>query len=436
MDDIDATLNEELDNDTQLDPTNGRGSPVFPQTPQTKARENERTRKRGGLPPRKQGVGRSGRVNAGSSSRTRSTTPVADNQRGRFGRVNATTRTRSRSPLSETPVADTQRDRGRGREYEGRSQRAETQSATLDAATAALNTGRENRATGTGSGSPPENQSSTPAAATVESRGRKKSSIIWDHCTQKVVDNTKRTFCNHCSSSWNLSGSTSTALQHLRSNHTDCFTEAEQDHLDSANEPTDFGAKTPKRQKKSYADMTSKIDPDSYKGRKLNKLLCMALLSGSVSWNILDNVPFGLFVESLSNHTYKLPSRTYMTTCIVPAVYQACKDAVKAILITKKNISFTTDAWRSTNKDSYITITAHVLDDDLVLHSFVLDTSEIKVRHTSENLFKHINNVLQEWGLNSHTDSVTLNFNSTNANDIFADEEVADDDDVDYMQEY
>ena len=122
-----------------------------------------------------------------------------------------------------------------------------------------------------------------------------------------------------------------------------------------------------------------------------------------------------------------------MTTCIVPAVYQACKDAVRAILQNKKNISFTTDAWRSINKDSYITITAHVLDDNLELHSFVLDTSEIKVRHTSENLFHHIKDVLQEWGLNSHTDSVTLNYNSTNANDIFADEEEADDG-VDYMQ--
>ena len=252
-----------------------------------------------------------------------------------------------------------------------------------------------------------------------------------------MVDNTKITFCNHCSCNWNLSGSTSTALQHLRSNHPDCLTEAEEDHLNSANEPTVFGAKTPKRQVKSYADMTLKIDPDSYKGRKLNKYLCMALLSGSVSWNFLDNVQFGIFVEHLSNHMYKLPSRTYMTTCIVPAVYQACKDAVRAILQNKKNISFTTDAWRSINKDSYITITAHVLDDNLELHSFVLDTSEIKVRHTSENLFHHINNVLQEWGLNSHTDSVTLNYNSTNANDIFADEEeeVADDG-VDYMQEW
>merc|ERR1712121_392040 len=103
------------------------------------------------------------------------------------------------------------------------------------------------------------------------------------------------------------------------------------------------------------------------------------------------------------------------------------------ILQNKKHISFTTDAWRSINKDSYITVTAHVIDDNLVLHSVVLDTSEIKTRHTSDNLFDHIKNVLQEWGLNSSADSVALNYNNCNANDIFADEEEADDG-VDYMQ--
>ena len=70
MDDIDAILSEDLDNGTQMDPTNGRGSPVFAQTPQTKARETERTKSRGAIPPRMRGVGRIGRVNAATSSRS------------------------------------------------------------------------------------------------------------------------------------------------------------------------------------------------------------------------------------------------------------------------------------------------------------------------------------------------------------------------------
>ena len=106
---MDATLNEELDNDTQMDSTNGRGSPVFAQT-----------------------------------------------------------RSRSPPPPPERSVVDSQRVR----ERLDRSQRAEARSASLNTATDALNRAREDRAT-----------SSTPAAATVESRGRKKSSIIWNHCT-------------------------------------------------------------------------------------------------------------------------------------------------------------------------------------------------------------------------------------------------------------
>ena len=142
MDDIDATLNEELDNDTQMDPTNGRGSPVFAQ------------------------------------SRSRSPPPP---------------------PPPERSVVDSQR----GRERLDRSQRAEARSATLDAATDALNRAREDRAT--------------------RSRRRTKSSIIWNHCTQRMVNNVKITFCNHCSCYWNLSGSTTVALQHLRKVHSTCY---------------------------------------------------------------------------------------------------------------------------------------------------------------------------------------------------------------------
>ena len=122
---------------------------------------------------------------------------------------------------------------------------------------------------------------------------------------QKKVNNIVITFCNHCSLNWALSGSTSTALQHLRIIHSDKITEAEESQLNSGSEPTQFGAKTPKRQCKSYVDMTKKIDPCSLKGRKINKYLCLAILSGSLPWNILDNVQFAMFVELLSDNRYK-----------------------------------------------------------------------------------------------------------------------------------
>jgi len=62
------------------------------------------------------------------------------------------------------------------------------------------------------------------------------------------------------------------------------------------------------------------------------------------------------------------------------------KEVVTDILKNIQHIAFTTDAWRSFHKDSYIRITAQVLDAELTLHSFLLDTSEIKDRHT-ENFY-------------------------------------------------
>ena len=51
-----------------------------------------------------------------------------------------------------------------------------------------------------------ENEISVESQTTP--RGRKKSSLVWNHCRQI----NKLTFCNYCASSFNLSDSTSTAL--------------------------------------------------------------------------------------------------------------------------------------------------------------------------------------------------------------------------------
>ena len=49
-------------------------------------------------------------------------------------------------------------------------------------------------------------------------KGRTKTSAIWNHCHQKG----KMTHCNYCSDAkWALSGSTSTALYHLKQKHLD-----------------------------------------------------------------------------------------------------------------------------------------------------------------------------------------------------------------------
>ena len=389
--------------DTQRS-SDGSGSPVIAQTPQTLARDKERIKKRGAIGNRSQGVRRKLRLDH-SRSRSRSPTP--------------------------TPVAAT--SSGRNRRAQGRQQRAEAQIDALHTAQASLNTIRESRATTDDSVTSPETTSERPPAVTQQPKERVKKSPIWKHCKRIVGDNNVVIVaCNYCKSQYRLSGSTSTALQHIRSHHQDKMTEQEKLEL-NRNEHTTFDSKTPKRQIRGYGDMCSKILHTSYKGMKLNKSLCLALITGSVPFKFLDNPHFGMYVETLSGNQYNLPSRTYMSTSVMPSIHHKLKQAVSDLLKNKKYISFTTDCWRSFNKDSYITVTAHFIDEDHVLHTLVLDTSEIKVRHTAGNLYKHIKGVLEEWGLNSNADYVGLNFNNINAQNIFADDEEPDDE-VDYLR--
>ena len=87
--------------------------------------------------------------------------------------------------------------------------------------------------------------------------------------------------------------------------------------------------------------------------------------------------------------------------------------------------------------NTYITITCHLIDDDGVLHNFILDTSEMKERHTSDNLLTHIKCKLKICGLESIHDYIPLNFNTTNPLDIAAEAEAEDnvEDNTDYLQE-
>ena len=65
----------------------------------------------------------------------------------------------------------------------------------------------------------------------------------------------------------------------------------------------------------------------------------------------------------------------------------------------------TNDAWTSTAQQSYITVTAHIIDEDCNLKSYVLDTTEITKRHNSENLMEHIEKILTEYEINTKIES-------------------------------
>ena len=269
-------------------------------------------------------------------------------------------------------------------------------------------------------------------------KGRKKSCPVWNHCNQKKVEGTIVTFCNYCeNTSWILAGSTSTALYHIKQHHVDKLTPDELCSITQKAQGTELTSPSSKLPARSpqHSSLFRKIPHNSTRGCDLNIKLMLAMISSSVPFNILDNPEWGVFVETLSGNQYHLPCRQYMNGQIVPIIYSACKKAVTEKIENIHHIALTTDAWKSFAKQSYITLTCHIIDHNGKLHNILLSTTEIKKRHMSENLIKHINTELVKWGLDTSATVVT-NFNSTNNNDIAAKtEDIVEEVEDDFLQE-
>ena len=66
------------------------------------------------------------------------------------------------------------------------------------------------------------NASKSKTTKAKEKVGRKKSSLVWNHCYQETIDGEKYTGCNYCKDlKWSLHGSTSTARYHVTTKHLD-----------------------------------------------------------------------------------------------------------------------------------------------------------------------------------------------------------------------
>ena len=220
--------------------------------------------------------------------------------------------------------------------------------------------------------------------------------------------------------------STSNPMSHLRKHHMVILTAQENEQMSQNGEPSGSSVHPQislVRVDRVCNKVLSRKHPDV---RYIDRQLAKMFVSSNVSFNLLDNKHFGNYSKNILNGRYNIPGRTFMMGTLIPGMYQEAKEDIKKILRTVQHLTLCTDAWTSLTNASYITITAHVLDHNLELQSYVLDTTEILESHTSEHLLAHIEKVLTWYEIsNLKTDSVTVNFNSTSYTDIHEQDEEA-----------
>ncbi|CAH1115480.1 unnamed protein product [Psylliodes chrysocephalus] len=91
-------------------------------------------------------------------------------------------------------------------------------------------------------------------------------------------------------------------------------------------------------------------------------------------------------------------------------VYNKTKEELKGV----GSVTLTTDCWTSSSTESFLAVTAHLIDNNFELKHRVLGCDSFSERHTSANLASAIRNILAEWDL----ENKVLIFISDNAANI------------------
>ncbi len=96
---------------------------------------------------------------------------------------------------------------------------------------------------------------------------------------------------------------------------------------------------------------------------------------------------------------FKIPAEARCKT-IIQESYNWTKDHFRELLKSGANtINVTTDLWTSRRNDSYISVTISWLDQEMKLYEALIDVKLLPSPHTSENIKKCLENILEEWNL-------------------------------------
>jgi hypothetical protein len=152
---------------------------------------------------------------------------------------------------------------------------------------------------------------------------------------------------------------------------------------------------------------TWKFDPD-------------LLRSAFAEMVIEDEEPFGYGEKpgfrkfmSIACPRFEIPSRR---TCARDVVQLYFEQKARQKMFFQKlcnRVCLTTDGWTSQQQDSYMTVTAHFIDNNWCLHKKIISFFKVKGKR-GDDIGKHLQKVLLDWGLDQ---VMTVTVDNASAND-------------------
>lgn len=95
---------------------------------------------------------------------------------------------------------------------------------------------------------------------------------------------------------------------------------------------------------------------------------------------------------------YNIPVITTFSCSVIPDMYSRVRGNLEKEIRCAKLISFTNDVWTSMNNlNSYLSLSAHLIDDEWNRKFAILQMRQMEGCHTSELIAEEIKSILEEW---------------------------------------
>ena len=128
-------------------------------------------------------------------------------------------------------------------------------------------------------------------------------------------------------------------------------------------------------------------------------------------FSMVEDEGFKRLLQVLDPH-YHIPSRKHFSEVVIPKIYQEMK--VKACIDPIPFLAFTTDCWTSRAIDSFISLTAHYIDEKFQRQLLVLDTFSFSERNTAQNLLSKLLAMLEAWEIDKKRVTCFVRDNAAN----------------------
>ncbi|CAG5054202.1 unnamed protein product [Parnassius apollo] len=117
--------------------------------------------------------------------------------------------------------------------------------------------------------------------------------------------------------------------------------------------------------------------------------------------SIVENSGFISLMKKLKPK-YVLPSRKYLSENIIPNIYEKTKTEIRYGVLRATALSVTTDLWTNTNnKESFLSFTAHWLDNDMKFRHAVLQMKHFPMSYDAHNIKVCLEEIPASWDISA-----------------------------------